>query len=123
MTIRSKIIAKTKEHAIGPLSAALMAAIAKLGEEASRAGVCVEMGGLMPGAAGVSICISGGRRTVTDGPFTESKELIGASPSRNAGAKSAGDGTDPAPRKPRHTPNMPGRRTKPKFCLTGHFQR
>jgi hypothetical protein len=54
-----------------------MAAIAKLGEEATRAGVLVETGGLLPSAMGARVRLSAGKLTVTDGPFTETKELIG----------------------------------------------
>jgi hypothetical protein len=52
-----------------------MGAIAKLGAEASQARVLVETGGLLPSAAGARIRLSGGRLTVTDGPFTEAKEV------------------------------------------------
>jgi hypothetical protein len=53
-----------------------MGAIAKLGEEAMRAGVLVETGGLFPSAMGARVRLSGGNLVVTDGPFTETKELI-----------------------------------------------
>jgi hypothetical protein len=55
----------------------LMEAIAKLGEEATKAGVLIETGGLLPSAAGARIRLSGGKLSVTDGPFTEAKEVIG----------------------------------------------
>jgi hypothetical protein len=54
-----------------------MEAIAKLGEEAAKAGVFVEMGGLLPTAMGARLRLSGGKLTVTDGPFSEAKEVIG----------------------------------------------
>jgi hypothetical protein len=54
-----------------------MDAIAKLGEEASKAGVLVETGGLLPSALGARVRISKGQLNTTDGPFTEAKELIG----------------------------------------------
>lgn len=54
----------------------LMAAIAKLTEEGTKAGVLVGGGGLMPSAAGAKLRLAGGKVTVTDGPFTEIKELI-----------------------------------------------
>jgi hypothetical protein len=56
---------------------ALMAAIAKLGEEATRAGAMVQTGGLLPSAMGARVRLSAGKLTVTDGPFAETKELIG----------------------------------------------
>jgi hypothetical protein len=61
----------------GPPPAALMGAIAKLGEEATRAGAMVEMGGLYPSAMGTRVRLAGAKLTVTDGPFTEAKEVIG----------------------------------------------
>ena len=55
----------------------LMDAIAKLGEEAAQAGVMVVMGGLTPSSMGARVRLSAGKLHVTDGPFTEAKELIG----------------------------------------------
>ena len=62
---------------VGPPPNALMAAIAKLGEEAMKAGVLIETGGLLPSAMGARVRLSRGDLAVTDGPFTEAKELIG----------------------------------------------
>jgi hypothetical protein len=56
---------------------ALFQAIDALGREAAKAGVFVEMGGLMPTGAGARARLSKGKLTVTDGPFTEAKEVIG----------------------------------------------
>ena len=42
-------------------------AIAKLGEEATKAGVFVEAGGLLPTASGARLKLSGGKVAVTDG--------------------------------------------------------
>ena len=61
----------------GPPPKALMDAIAKLGEEATRDGVLVEMGGLLPSAMGARVRLSAGKLIVTDGSFAETKELIG----------------------------------------------
>jgi hypothetical protein len=61
----------------GPPPVELMDAIAKLGEEATKAGVLIETGGLAPTATGARIRLSGGKITVTDGPFTEAKEVVG----------------------------------------------
>jgi hypothetical protein len=52
-------------------------AIAKLGEETVKAGIFVDQGGLHPTALGTKIRISKGKMSVTDGPFTEAKEVIG----------------------------------------------
>jgi len=42
-----------------------------------REGTVVSTGGLAPSAAGIRVRIQGGRIRVTDGPFTESKEVVG----------------------------------------------
>jgi hypothetical protein len=59
-----------------PPPPALMEAIAKLGQEAAAAGVLVDTAGLAPSAAGARVYLSGGKLAVTDGPFTEAKEMI-----------------------------------------------
>ncbi|WP_436758401.1 YciI family protein [Streptosporangium sp. V21-05] len=59
-----------------PPPAELMEAIAKLGEEATRAGVLLDTAGLAPSTQGARIELTGGRLSVTDGPFAEAKELI-----------------------------------------------
>ena len=46
-------------------------------EEMQRAGVLVASEGLNPAAKGVRVALSNGKRHVVDGPFTESKELVG----------------------------------------------
>jgi hypothetical protein len=55
----------------------LIEAIGRLGLEAGQAGVFVQMGGLQSTATGGRIRQAGGKLTVTDGPFTEAKEVIG----------------------------------------------
>jgi hypothetical protein len=74
--MRFMTIVKSAENA-GPPPQALMDAIAKLGEEAARAGTLVEMGGLFPTAMGARVRLSRGQLNVTDGPFTEAKEVVG----------------------------------------------
>jgi hypothetical protein len=54
----------------------LMEAIMKLGEEATQAGALLDTAGLAPSAAGARVELAAGNVTVTDGPFTESKEMI-----------------------------------------------
>jgi hypothetical protein len=61
----------------GPPPKALMDAIAALAEEAVKAGTMLGNGGLKPTAQGASVRLAGGKVTVTDGPFTEAKEVIG----------------------------------------------
>jgi hypothetical protein len=74
--MRFMTIVKSSE-ASGPPPKALIDAIAQLGAEGAKAGVMVETGGLLPSAMGARVRLSGGKLTVTDGPFTEAKEVIG----------------------------------------------
>jgi hypothetical protein len=60
-----------------PPTPELEAAIGKLAEDAARAGELVEMGGLLPSSRGARVRLAGGKMSVTDGPFSEAKELIG----------------------------------------------
>jgi hypothetical protein len=61
----------------GPPPKPLMDAIAKLGEEETKAGTMLGSGGLGPTALGARVRLSKGQVTVTDGPFTEAKEVVG----------------------------------------------
>ena len=54
----------------------LLAAMAAYHEELVKAGVLLDATGLQPTSKGWRIKYSGGKRSVIDGPFTESKELI-----------------------------------------------
>jgi hypothetical protein len=54
----------------------VLAQMQKFNEEAEAAGILVGMGGLQPSAKGRRVKTSGGKRTILDGPFTETKELI-----------------------------------------------
>jgi hypothetical protein len=54
-----------------------VAAMMKYNEELTKAGVLLALDGLHPPATGARISFSGGRPKVTDGPFTEAKELLG----------------------------------------------
>jgi hypothetical protein len=55
----------------------LMAAMGKLTQELAQSGVLVGTGGLQPTTRGAYLKLAGGKVTVTDGPFTEAKEIIG----------------------------------------------
>ncbi|MEU6842525.1 YciI family protein [Streptomyces sp. NPDC046716] len=46
-------------------------------EEITKAGVMLDTAGLLPQAQGKRVHWEGGRTSVTDGPFTESKEVVG----------------------------------------------
>jgi hypothetical protein len=53
-----------------------MAAIGAFMAEASAAGVIFLTGAVRPAEAAVTISYAGGKRTVTDGPYAEAKELV-----------------------------------------------
>jgi hypothetical protein len=55
----------------------LIDAIAELGAREMKAGRLVQVGGLGPSAASARVRLQGGEITVHDGPFVESKELVG----------------------------------------------
>lgn len=57
--------------------AALMEAMGAFIEKATNNGHLVSTGGLLPSSEGARVRLSAGQITVTDGPFTESKEVIG----------------------------------------------
>jgi hypothetical protein len=57
--------------------AALMEAMEKLIEKYVKAGVLVDTGGLAPSQAGFRMRLSKGQLSTIDGPFSESKEVIG----------------------------------------------
>jgi hypothetical protein len=54
----------------------LLAAMGKYNEELVKAGVMLAGEGLHPSSRGARVKFSGGARTVVDGPFSETKELI-----------------------------------------------
>jgi hypothetical protein len=54
-----------------------MASMGKLIEEAMTAGWLISTEGCLPSALGARVQLSGDKFTVTDGPFTETKELVG----------------------------------------------
>ncbi|MGH6648281.1 YciI family protein [Aquabacterium sp.] len=54
----------------------LMAAMGQFNEELVKAGILLAGEGLHPSAKGKRVLFSGAQRTVTDGPFAETKELV-----------------------------------------------
>jgi hypothetical protein len=52
-------------------------AVARAADEATRVGKLIETGGLFPSAAGARVQLRKGQLNVTDGPFSESKEVVG----------------------------------------------
>ena len=74
--MRFMTMVKSAEHA-GPPPQALVDAISKLGEEAVKEGTLIESGGLFPTVAGARVRLADGKLIVTDGPFSETKEVVG----------------------------------------------
>jgi hypothetical protein len=56
---------------------ALMQALGQFAEKSRQDGTLVDTGGLLPSKDGVRIRLADGELTVTDGPFVETKEVIG----------------------------------------------
>ena len=72
------IVKADKNYEAGaPPPPELMAAVGKLSEEMFKAGVLLDTGGLLPTSKGALINVKKGKLTVTDGPFSEAKEVIG----------------------------------------------
>ena len=54
----------------------LLTAMGSYNDELKQAGVLLDLAGLLPSAEGRRVKFSGGNRTVIDGPFPESKQVI-----------------------------------------------
>ena len=71
------LVKASKESEAGVLpSKELLAAMGEFNEEMAKAGVMLAGEGLQPSSKGARITFSGSKRTVTDGPFAETKELL-----------------------------------------------
>jgi hypothetical protein len=71
------IVKATKDSEAGHMpSEKLLSAMGKYNEELMKAGVLLDLSGLQPSSKGTRVKFSNGKRTVTDGPFAETKELI-----------------------------------------------
>lgn len=72
------IVKATKESEAGkPLNPEFRAAVSKACQEMSEAGVLLANGGLLPSSTGARVRVAGQKLFVTDGPFAETRELIG----------------------------------------------
>ena len=76
MRILGLMRADESSEAGAPPSMDLMQRMGTFIEEVNKAGVLVSSDGLKPSSKGKRIKLEGGKVTVTDGPFTESKELV-----------------------------------------------
>ena len=54
-----------------------IATMSKYNDELTKAGVLLALDGLQPPSTGARVSFAAGKPTVTDGPFTEAKEMIG----------------------------------------------
>jgi len=71
------IVKATRDSEAGVMpSEELLAAMAKYNEELVKAGVMLDGAGLQGSSKGARVRFSGDKRTVIDGPFAETKELI-----------------------------------------------
>ena len=71
------LVKANKDSEAGVLpDAKILTAMGKFNEELVKAGVMLAGEGLHSSARGVRVKFGGGKATVTDGPFTETKELI-----------------------------------------------
>ena len=67
----------TKDSEAGKMpSEEVLSAMAKFNEEMAKAGVMLDGNGLQPSSKGARVRFSGDKRTVIDGPFAETKELV-----------------------------------------------
>jgi hypothetical protein len=74
--MRFMMLVKSSENS-GMPPKELMDAIGKLAEEAVKAGTMLESGGLSSTAMSTRVRLSGGKLSKIDGPFTETKEVVG----------------------------------------------
>jgi hypothetical protein len=71
------LVKATEESEAGVMpSEELLTEMGKFNEELAKAGVMLAGEGLQPSSKGARVQFSGDKRTVIDGPFTETKELI-----------------------------------------------
>src|SRR5262249_16903604 len=76
VSMRFLAIYRTRETGIPP-SPENMAAMGSLIQEMAQAGVLLATEGCLPSSRGACVGISDGKFSVTDGPFTETKEVVG----------------------------------------------
>jgi hypothetical protein len=71
------VIKHTEIYRSEPIPQALMEAMGTFVQEKLKSGVLKDTGGLAPTAEGFRVRSTGGQLRMTDGPFTEAKEVIG----------------------------------------------
>lgn len=76
MKVMLLVMATKQTEAGKPPTEEALVAMHNFNEELQKAGVLLDLGGLTPTSRGVRVQYSGSKRTVVDGPFAESKEVI-----------------------------------------------
>src|SRR3989454_376939 len=78
MTMRFMVLVKADKNSEAGVmqSQQLLTAMGKYNEELAKAGVLLAAEGLHPSSKGARVKFAGGKRTVIDGPFAETKELV-----------------------------------------------
>ena len=72
------VVHATKESEAGAMpNPRLMEAVGKSAEELTKSGVMISTGGLAPTSMGSFVRVKNGNVIITDGPFTEAKEILG----------------------------------------------
>ena len=76
--MRFMMIVKASEQSEAGMlpDAEMLSQMGKFNEELEKAGMLIDLSGLHPSSKGSRVKFSGGKSTVTDGPFAETKELI-----------------------------------------------
>ena len=70
-------IKHTEDYRQADVPASLYEDMGKFIEETTKSGNFISGAGLQPSSAGARVRLSGGKISVTDGPFVESKEIVG----------------------------------------------
>jgi len=76
MKVMLLAISNSQTEAGRPPSKEAITAMHQFNEELEKSGVLVDLGGLKPTSLGKRVTYAAGKVTVTDGPFTEAKEMI-----------------------------------------------
>jgi hypothetical protein len=90
------LIKHSESYRSEPIPQGLLDAMGEFVAESFKSGILKDTAGLKPTADGFQVRSRGGRLSVTDGPFTETKEVVGGyamieAPSRDAALKLARD--------------------------------
>jgi hypothetical protein len=76
MTMRMMLMIKGDPELGAAPSGELLGVMGRYNDELKRAGVLIDLAGLLPSAEGRRVKFSGGNRAVISGPFAESKQLL-----------------------------------------------